>query len=71
MSQRCGTEGEHTGCSPSHSAVRFGDVLDLAEQRRLLTDLELAEESLTCPHGRPTRLLIDWQELTRHFRRNY
>jgi DNA mismatch repair protein MutL len=54
-----------------HSAVRFGDVLDIAEQRRLLADLEGAEESITCPHGRPTRLLVEWQELTRHFRRNY
>jgi DNA mismatch repair protein MutL len=54
-----------------HSAVRFGDVLDAAEQRRLLDDLEAAEESVTCPHGRPTRLLVEWQELTRHFRRNY
>ena len=54
-----------------HSAVRFGDVLDVAEQRRLLADLEVAEESVTCPHGRPTRLLVEWQELTRHFRRNY
>jgi DNA mismatch repair protein MutL len=54
-----------------HSAVRFGDVLDIAEQRRLLADLEGTEESITCPHGRPTRLLVEWQELTRHFRRNY
>jgi DNA mismatch repair protein MutL len=54
-----------------HSAVRFGDVLDVSEQRRLLADLEVAEESITCPHGRPTRLLVEWQELTRHFRRNY
>ena len=54
-----------------HSAVRFGDVLDVAEQRRLLADLETTEESVTCPHGRPTRLLVEWQELTRHFRRNY
>ena len=54
-----------------HSAVRFGDVLDVAEQRKLLADLEVAEESITCPHGRPTRLLVEWQELTRHFRRNY
>ena len=54
-----------------HSAVRFGDVLDVTEQRRLLADLESTEESVTCPHGRPTRLLIEWQELTRHFRRNY
>ena len=54
-----------------HSAVRFGDILDTAEQRRLLDDLEAAEDSVTCPHGRPTRLLVEWQELTRHFRRNY
>ena len=54
-----------------HSAVRFGDVLEVAEQRRLLADLESTEESVTCPHGRPTRLLVEWQELTRHFRRNY
>jgi DNA mismatch repair protein MutL len=54
-----------------HSAVRFGDVLDISEQRRLLADLEAAHESITCPHGRPTRLLVEWQELTRHFRRNY
>jgi DNA mismatch repair protein MutL len=54
-----------------HSAVRFGDRLDLAEQRRLLEELEQASESVTCPHGRPTRLVLDWQELKRHFRRNY
>jgi DNA mismatch repair protein MutL len=54
-----------------HSAVRFGDVLDPTEQRRLLEDLESTPESITCPHGRPTRLLVEWQELTRHFRRNY
>jgi DNA mismatch repair protein MutL len=54
-----------------HSAVRFGDVLDPTQQRRLLVDLEAAEESITCPHGRPTRLLVAWPELKRHFRRNY
>ncbi len=54
-----------------HSAVRFGDTLDLAEQRRLLIDLEAAADAVTCPHGRPTRLLVEWQDLRRHFRRNY
>src|SRR4029077_13891838 len=53
-----------------HSAVRFGDVLDSAEQRRLLVDLEAAEESVTCPHGRPTRLLLEWQGLTPPLREN-
>jgi DNA mismatch repair protein MutL len=54
-----------------HSAVRFGDRLDPTEQRRLLRELEEAENSITCPHGRPTRLILDWQDLKRHFRRNY
>jgi DNA mismatch repair protein MutL len=54
-----------------HSAVRFGDQLDLAEQRRLLEELQSTTPDATCPHGRPTRLLLDWQELKRHFRRNY
>jgi DNA mismatch repair protein MutL len=54
-----------------HSAVRFGDPLDPAEQRRLLQELESTENSITCPHGRPTRLILTWQELQRHFRRNY
>lgn len=54
-----------------HSAVRFGDAMALAEQRRLLEDLERAEDAITCPHGRPTRLELSAQELRRHFRRNY
>lgn len=54
-----------------HSAVRFGDSLDPVEQRRLLDELGSTEPSLTCPHGRPTRLVVDWQQLKRHFRRNY
>jgi DNA mismatch repair protein MutL len=54
-----------------HSAVRFGDRMDPAEQRRLLAELEVADGSITCPHGRPTRLVLSWQELKRHFRRNY
>ncbi len=54
-----------------HSAVRFGDQLDPAEQRRLLEELEREPDAATCPHGRPTRLELSEQELRRHFRRNY
>jgi DNA mismatch repair protein MutL len=73
LSETRGDEAMHKAAAAlaCHSAVRFGDVLDVAEQRRLLSDLEAAEESVTCPHGRPTRLVVEWQELTRHFRRNY
>ena len=73
LSETRGDQAMHKAAAAlaCHSAVRFGDVLDVAEQRRLLADLENAEESITCPHGRPTRLVVEWQELTRHFRRNY
>jgi DNA mismatch repair protein MutL len=73
LSESRGDQAMHKAAAAlaCHSAVRFGDVLDAAEQRKLLTDLENAEESVTCPHGRPTRLVVEWQELTRHFRRNY
>jgi DNA mismatch repair protein MutL len=54
-----------------HSAVRFGDRLEGPEQRFLLEELERAEDAVTCPHGRPTRLVVEWQELKRRFRRNY
>jgi DNA mismatch repair protein MutL len=73
LAQNRGDEAIHKAAAAlaCHSAVKFGDVLDVSEQRHLLADLETAEESITCPHGRPTRLLVEWQELTRHFRRNY
>jgi DNA mismatch repair protein MutL len=64
-------QSEAAAALACHSAVRFGDRLDPAEQRRLLAELEVADESITCPHGRPTRLLLSWQELKRHFRRYY
>jgi DNA mismatch repair protein MutL len=73
LSENRGDQAMHKAAAAlaCHSAVRFGDLLDTAEQRKLLADLETAEESITCPHGRPTRLVVEWQELTRHFRRNY
>lgn len=54
-----------------HSAVRFGDPMDLVEQRGLLEELERAPNAVTCPHGRPTQLVIAEPDLRRHFRRNY
>jgi DNA mismatch repair ATPase MutL len=37
----------------------------------LIEELESTTPDATCPHGRPTRLVLDWQDLKRHFRRNY
>ena len=52
-----------------HSAVRLGDALDLTEQQRLLDRLVDAPGGTTCPHGRPTVLVLDDTELRRAFRR--
>jgi len=52
-----------------HAAVRLGDPLDGAEQQRLLDRLVDAPGGTTCPHGRPTVLVLDDAALRRAFRR--
>jgi DNA mismatch repair protein MutL len=52
-----------------HAAVRLGDALDAAEQQRLLDRLVDAPGGITCPHGRPTVLVLDDAALRRAFRR--
>ena len=52
-----------------HAAVRFGDALDPAEQQRLLDRLIDTPGGLTCPHGRPTVMLLDDAGLRRAFGR--
>lgn len=52
-----------------HSAVRLGDTLDLSEQQRLLDRLVDAPGGTTCPHGRPTVLVLDDAALRKAFRR--
>jgi DNA mismatch repair protein MutL len=52
-----------------HAAVRFGDRLDLAAQQRLLEQLVATPGGTTCPHGRPSVLVLDDPVLRRAFRR--
>ncbi|HXA27432.1 MAG TPA: DNA mismatch repair endonuclease MutL [Candidatus Angelobacter sp.] len=52
-----------------HSAVRFGDPLDPSEQQRLLDLLVAAPGGVTCPHGRPTVVVLEDAALRRAFRR--
>lgn len=52
-----------------HSAVRFGDRVAPVEQQRLLDALIGTPGALTCPHGRPTVLVLDDAALRRAFRR--
>ncbi|MBV9099947.1 MAG: DNA mismatch repair endonuclease MutL [Candidatus Dormibacteraeota bacterium] len=52
-----------------HSAVRFGDRLDAAAQQALLDRLVATPGGMTCPHGRPTVLVLSNETLRHAFRR--
>lgn len=53
-----------------HSAVRFGDRVDPVAQQRLLDGLVETPGGVTCPHGRPTVLVLDDPALRRAFGRS-
>jgi DNA mismatch repair protein MutL len=52
-----------------HTAVRFGDRLDPAAQQQLLDRLVTTPGGMTCPHGRPTVLVLGDAQLRQAFRR--
>jgi len=52
-----------------HSAVRAGQSLSPEEMRELVQLLEQTRLPRTCPHGRPTMILLTQQQLEREFGR--
>lgn len=52
-----------------HSAIRAGQTLSHEEMRQLLQQLERCEFPRSCPHGRPTALLLSQSQLERQFGR--
>ncbi len=52
-----------------HRAVRAGDPLNEEQVQGLLHEAEKIEHSHTCPHGRPTRVVIPVAELENMFKR--
>jgi len=52
-----------------HSAIRAGKVLSPEEMRELIQLLEGTKLPRTCPHGRPTMILLSQQQLLREFGR--
>ncbi len=51
------------------AAVKAGDILSIEQMRGLLRDLQAAWSPATCPHGRPTFVLVTTEELERRFMR--
>ncbi len=52
-----------------HSSIRAGQTLSLEEMRELLIQLERCNAPRTCPHGRPTMILLTTTQLERQFGR--
>jgi DNA mismatch repair protein MutL len=52
-----------------HRAVRAGDVLSEEQIAGLLAEADRVEHTHTCPHGRPTRVVIPLAELENLFKR--
>jgi DNA mismatch repair protein MutL len=52
-----------------HSAVRFGDAMTPEAARELLSSLAATNEPISCPHGRPTTLILPDDQLRRLFKR--
>ncbi|HWQ14569.1 MAG TPA: DNA mismatch repair endonuclease MutL [Roseiflexaceae bacterium] len=52
-----------------HTSVRAGQTLSLDEMRELLAQLERCDSPRTCPHGRPTMILLTTTMIERQFGR--
>jgi DNA mismatch repair protein MutL len=52
-----------------HSSVRAGQVLSIEESKDLIRQLEQCERPNTCPHGRPTIVQLNVNDLEREFKR--
>jgi DNA mismatch repair protein MutL len=52
-----------------HSAVRFGDAMTPESAHQLLSSLAMTAEPISCPHGRPTTLILPDDQLRRLFKR--
>jgi DNA mismatch repair protein MutL len=48
-----------------HSAVKAGDILTVEQMNQIIERLKETQHPLTCPHGRPTGIMISMNELNR------
>ena len=70
--RRGGTEHwaeEQIARAACKASVKANDSLKTEEIERLIVDLAAAEMPYTCPHGRPTMILMSYAELERKFGR--
>lgn len=52
-----------------HAAIKSGQALQPEEMRQLVEEIYSARLSFTCPHGRPTMMLLTKDQLDKQFKR--
>jgi DNA mismatch repair protein MutL len=52
-----------------HAALKSGQALHRDEMKRLIEEIRASQLAFTCPHGRPTMILITRDQLDRQFKR--
>ena len=62
-------EDERKKTLACHASIEFGDSLTNTEIFTLIEELSSCQEPWTCPHGRPTLIKIDNQQLLKLFQR--
>ena len=50
-------------------AIKAGDTLTKKQSRELLEQLEKTQHNATCPHGRPTKVIVGLDEINKMFKR--
>ena len=63
------SEDERKKTLACHASIEFGDSLTNTEIFTLIEELSSCQEPWTCPHGRPTLIKIDNQQLLKLFQR--
>jgi len=69
--QRCAEDvkRETVALMACKKAVKAGDKLSEQEAMRLLYDVKACRDGMSCPHGRPTMITVERDELARRFKR--
>ena len=52
-----------------HHSIRFNRTLSIEEMNEVVEQLKQCENPYHCPHGRPTFVILDENELTKEFLR--
>ena len=52
-----------------HKSIRGREPLNNAEVTQMMSDLQKTDAPDRCPHGRPTKILLSFDDLQKMFRR--